>query len=98
MRRRGWLRRSSAARRSSAQPVPAARHTIIVPASLELTNAWGVSQVIIWTPSDDGLLAVVVMTGPTNSPGLNRKMLSEPSHRPTAKCSASSHAASWAML
>jgi hypothetical protein len=73
-------------------------HTAIDPSSLELANDIVPSDVIIWTPSWAGLFTAQLITGPCVWDCANAKIPSEPSHRPTAKCSSSSHEASCAIV
>ena len=58
----------------------------------------GASQVIICTPSKAGVLTALLITGPALGESLKAKMLSDPSHRPTAKWRISIQVVSWAIV
>src|SRR5262249_5779717 len=73
-------------------------HIVIEDSSLEEAKARGASHVIICTPSKAGGLTAFVITGPAVGELLKEKMDRDPSHRPTAKCCASSQAVSCAIV
>src|SRR5580692_9329339 len=82
----------------SAQSWLGLHQTMIEDSLFEEAKTPGASQVIICTPSKAGVLTSLLITGPAVGESLKAKMLSDPSHRPTAKWRISIQVVSWAIV